>query len=508
MRKRSEASADPKVERAEKRERKIESVKIPVDPVNEVVLLAAAIVLLGQEPDAAAQLLRIPADSFFGKGHAEAWAALQELLRRKLAYDPATVRQLAPGVDTDTLDQYVQARPEPPPNLSHHVDRVKWDRARVECVRGPLTAFIESLKDSNAEPAAVRALVRQMSGSFDGFGDKRYLRDPQALVREHSRELTERREGLAVYPYGIAALDTYGPGDLRLNRGKEESIAGKPRMVPGAHPRDITLLTATSGGGKTTVAAHMMLKQYKARRHVLYGAWEAGPGRTLELMAAMSLGYPRSDLMTGDFTEAEQVEIQNEMERISEFVRFFDLPFGRKRGEREQNDRNLDLIQEHIADSRCDVFIADLFHMSIVEHGYGLENDALYRMKSITVEERCHTMLLHQTNSKKADALDDQRPTRALLKGDGAWIEVSDTIIGCHIPGLSKAVPRDRIEFPILKQRYGVWPQLVECKYDPDYAEIGEGKTMPYSHGEDDGEGDLLGASLTRRSRFGGNKKR
>ncbi len=507
MKKRSEAGGRRVPEEKEKRAPKVESVKIPVDAVNEVVLIAAAIVLLGSDVDAAAKLLRIPSDSFFGKGHSEAWAALQELSRLGLAYDPATVRQVSSGqVDTDLLDGYVRERPALPPNLNHHVERVKWDRARIEVVRGPLTAFMEALKDGGAEPSKVRALARNIGNAFDGFGDKRFLRDPQALVREHSQELTERREGIAVYPYGIPALDFYGPGDTRTRLGVEESIDGKPRLVPGAYPRDITLLTATSGGGKTTVAACIALAQAKLGRRVLHGAWEVGPGRTLELMAAISLGYPRSDLMTGEYSKEEQSELEAEMERISEFVRFFDLPFGRNRGEKQQNDRNLDLIQEHVALSGCDVFIADLFHMSMVEHGYGLESNALYRMKAITVEERCHTILLHQTNSKKADALDDQRPTRELLKGDGAWIEVSDTIIGCHIPGLSKQVPRDRIEFPILKQRYGVWPQLVECEFDADYATIGAGRTIPYARNENDGDGDLLGASLTRRSRFGGGR--
>lgn len=503
MKTRSQAGGRKEPEE-KKRSPKADTVRIPVDTINEIVVIAAAIVLLGQDKDAAARLLRIPADSFYGKGHSEAWSALHELARLGLAYDPATVRQVSSGqVDTEVLDEYVRQRPAPPPNLQHHVERIKWDRARVEVVRGPLTAFLESLKDQASAPDKIRALARNISDAFSGHGDNRYLRDPAALIREHDRELTERREGTAVYPYGIPALDFYGEGDVILKNGTEESVAGKPRLIPGAHPGDMTLLTGVSGGGKSTVAAWIALAQARQGQRVLYGAWEPGAGRALELLAAMSLGYPRSDLMTGAFTRDEQDELKAEMERLSEFVRFFDLPFGRRKGEREENDRNLDTIQEHIALSGCDFFVADLFHMAIREHGYGMENDALYRMKAITVEERCHTMLLHQTNSKKADALEDQRPTRELLKGDGAWIEVSDTIIGCHIPGLSKPVPRDRIEFPILKQRYGVWPQLIECEFDPDYGAIGAGKTIPYARNESDGDGDLLGGQLTsKRSRF------
>lgn len=516
--KKRETAADRKAERDEKRASKkteIDSVKIPVDPVNEVVLLAAAAVLLGRDLEEAAKVLRVPADSMYGKGHSEAWAVMQELLRRKLSYDPATVRQLSAGaVDTDALDSYIEARPEPPPNLPHHIERVKWDRARVECVKGPLTAFVESLKDPNADPATVRALAKRVGGAFDGFGDKRYLRDPQALVREQSAVLTERRTGRAVFPYGIDALDRYSPGDTRTERHGNQTrlvdIAGQPRMVPGTKPGDVTTITGSSGGGKTTVTACMVLAQYEARRRVLYGAWEQGSGMTLELLAAISLGWSRTDVMIGNYTEEDQRLLEEEMERIGEFVRFFELPFGRKRGEKQLNDLNFDLIQEHISDTGADVFVADLLHLAMTEHAYGQEDDALYRMKAISLEEKCHTIQLQQLNTKKlvSEGADD-RPTREAVKGTGAWIAVSDTVIGTYIPSLSKDVAADRIEFLVLKQRYGIWPQAIECEFDPEFGWIGPGKTIPYLHrGEKDEGSDLLSKSLTGgKSRFGRGKK-
>jgi KaiC/GvpD/RAD55 family RecA-like ATPase len=518
MRSRSQAGGAPpeekrpRPERVDRAPRPSDTVKISVDLVNEVVLLSALVVLMGRDPAVAGQLARVPADSFYGKGHALMWTALQESCRRGLGYDPATIRQLSGGqADVDQLEGYVRDRPEPPPNLRHHVECLRWDRARVEVVQGPLTAFLDALKDPTSDQAKVRALAASLPAALKGFGDKRYLRDPQALVAEHAKELTTRRTGRAVYPYGIPALDLHSPGDVRRSSRGEESIAGDPRMVPGARPGDITVLTANSGGGKTTTAARIALEQANMQRRVLFGAWEQGSGMTLELLAALSLGWSRTELMIGRFTEEEQRLLLEEMERIGEFVRFFELPFGRDRGEKVKkgkNDLNLDLIQEHIADVAADVFIADLFRQAIAEHEYGLEDDALYRMKGVTTEQRCHTILIHQLKLKDAEVQVDTRPTRALIKGTGAWIEVGDTVIGTHIPGQMKDIPMDKIEFIVLKQRHGAWPQAIECDYDAEYGHIGDGRTIPYQRAsEESGEGDLLSTSLTRRSSFGRGKK-
>lgn len=506
-------------ERREKRERgskakQIESVKIPVDTVNEVVLHAAAMVLLGRDPAAAKQLLgSVPADSLYGKGHAESWTVLQEMARRGLSYDPATARQISGGaVDTDTLDGYLQLRPEPPPNLKHHVDMVRWDRARVECTRGPLSVFMDALKDPTSDPGKVRALAKMVSASFDGHGDRRFLRDPTNIVRSHSATLTARRNGHAIYPLGIPALDDYTEGDEKERKvdgvTRMESLTGTPRLVPGLRPGDITTMLAVTGGGKTTTTAFMVLQQAKQyKRKVLYGAWEQGSELTLELLAGISLGWSRTDISTGNFTEEDQAELEEEMESLGEYIRFFELPFGRKRGEKERNDKNLDLIQEVIQDACCDVFVADLMKLAMPDSGYGDEDNALYRMKSMMEEERCHGVLLHQLKTKDLEAREDKRPTRDAVKGNSAWLEVSSTMIGWHMPALFKSVPNDKIEAIVLKQRYGHWPQAVELDWDPEYGHIGEGRTIHYDRpGEQEQDGgDIL--TPPKRNKFARGKK-
>jgi replicative DNA helicase len=475
-------------------------VIVPHDPVNEMVVIAAVIV--GDEK--ARKLLDLlPADNFYGKGHAEAWGALREIRRQGLSYDPATVQQVSGGkVDVELLEEYVRDRPVVPPNLQHHADCVRWDRARVESARGPVTSFLEALRDPTADPGRLRSLARQVGSSFDGFGSQRFLRDSRQVVREHSRELTERREGRACYPFGIDGLDYYSEGDTKEVDGQLVSIAGQPRLVPGASPTKMTLVTGVSGCGKTTMTCRMTLGLANQGLTVLFGAWEQGSGPTLEIIAAMSLGWSRTDLMVGAFSEEDQAELEAEMERLGEWIRFFELPFGRARGEREFNDKNLNLIQQYIADSAPDVFVADLFRRALKETAPDDEEQALYRMQAITQEQRCHSVLVQQLRLKDVEAREDKRPTRESIKGSSAWVDVPDHIVAWHRPALFKNVADDVVQAIVLKQRYGPWPQAVEFDYEPEYGTIENGHSIEYMRPGEDGDLDsFLGDNAAPRGR-------
>ena len=62
--------------------------------------------------------------------------------------------------------------------------------------------------------------------------------------------------------------------------------------------------------------------------------------------------------------------------------------------------------------------------------------------------------------------------------GTSGWINNVDTVIAVHNPGLFEQMDDPKIEFHILKQRFGRWPQVVSCDWDPEYGEIGDGKTV------------------------------
>jgi replicative DNA helicase len=450
-----------------------EDLRIPHDIVNEQVVFAASLV----DVETCDKLLRIlTPDSFFGKGHPEAWAMLADLRRRGLTYDPATVRQLSGGaIDVDYFEGLIEDRPAVPPNLSHHVETMEWDRKRVECARGPLGSLLDAVRDPTADPERVRTLATQVKSAFDQT-TLRYLRDPDELVRAQMAEIRKRREGLARFSYGLEGFMDYEDGS--------------PRIIPGAAPKQVTVITGLSGGGKTTAVAHMALGFANAKRKTLFGAWEQGSGLTLELIATLSLHLSRTKLTIGDIDDETLDDLEAEMKRIAQWVRFFEIPFGRKQGEKRLNDRSLDIIQAYIVESGCEIFIADLWRRALRQFDPDEEEQALYRQQTIAQETNTHHILIHQQRLKDVETRADKQPTREGLKGSGAWVEMPDTIIGIHRPALWKAVADDSILGLILKQRHGIWPLAVEFNWEPTHGMISGGRSIDYIQPGQEGEVD------------------
>jgi replicative DNA helicase len=454
-----------------------ETIKIPMpEPVGEIVIIGAALV----DHDARARLVKaLPSDSFYAKGHSEIWSVIAELERKGLAYDPLTVQQISNGrVDTSYLDSIITQRPVVPPNLDFHIESLKWYRTRVEFIKGPLSSTLELVKDPNADIETIKRAVDQQVATLKSSGTHRYLRDSQVLVREQMAAIRARRGGAAVYPFGIDGFDVYGAGE-KLDDGTD--ISNTWRVIPGCAPTKTTVVTGVSGSGKTTVTANIALAQVNAGRRVLYGAWEQGSGMTLEMMAAHSLGISKSRLMTGHMTDDEDVAIEQEMDRIGAYVKFFDVPFGRKQGERVINDRTLDTIAEYIIASRCEVAIFDLWRRALRQFDPDEEEAALYRQQSIAEETKIHQILIHQQRLKDLEQREDKQPTREGLKGSGAWVEMPDTIIGVHRESLFKSVPSDTIRLILLKQRYGVWPLAVDLDFNPDTGRMVNGRSANFA---------------------------
>lgn len=452
-----------------------ERVVIPHDPVNEAAVIGAALCDVEKLDELLRKLLP---DHFLARENREAWAALGELRRRGLNLDDSSLRAIA----GDQIADYLAAIHNDGPrveNVGWHVGNLFWDSARASAARGPVPAFLEALRDPKAEPERVRSLARQVSGAFDGYEDRKYLHDPKRIVQEQMLEIEQRVGGHAAYSYGIPGLDFFDPA------------GGRRRCIPGTAPGQITVLTGVSGGGKSTMVANMALGMAfpegidsdATGRRVVYGAWEMRGGMTLELLACLSLGWSRSDLMEGlgeVATHEGRVLLEERMHRIASRVRFMGMPFRRKPGEKPSNERNLDLLQGYIADSGAEVFIADLWKRCLRDASPEGEEDALIRQQAMVEDLRVHAILLQQQRLKDVEMREDKRPTREGIKGSGAWIEVADTIIAPHRPALWKRMDDNKLEAIILKQRYGKWPLAIEFEWDADRGSITGGRSIEY----------------------------
>lgn len=481
-------------------------LEVPHDSLNEIVVIAAAMV----DPDARAWLTtQVREELFLDEQHRAIWGAMLEVERRKLDYDPALLVQCAGGkVKASYLDQALALRPEAPdrPNLEHHVETMRWDHQRAVAVRGPLASLVEALGRPQEPRERVAALARHVGESFSG-GGRTSLRDPRALVGSMMGELRKRMGGKACYPYGIDGLDFYEQGAVAENG---DDLSGRHRLTPGAAPGQVTVITAISGGGKSTVAAQIALGIARQRRRVLYGAWEPGSEMTLELMACIALGWSRSDFAEGRFTAEDLVTVEEKAHAISQFVVLMDNPFQRQRGERESNARNLDTIHQHIVDSGCEVFFADLWDRCLVDDDPGEEKRALWRQHAIAEETRTHNVLLAQQRLKDIETRPDKRPTREGIKGSAAWVEMPETIIAPHWPYKFKKVSPNLFEIIVSKQRWGRWPLVVEFDWESDTGRLEGGRSVPFEHvGESSDEGTFIPPQPTKGGgrRWGRKKK-
>ncbi len=333
----------------------------------------------------------------------------------------------------------------------------------------------ETLTSALADIAEkVVALARSCVSSLEGHGSLKYLRDPKRLIAEQMAELGRRRAGEARYLFGLPGFDDYTDGPN----------TGQPRIVVGAIPGDVSVVTGLPSSGKTTVTARLAVEQANLERRTVFGAWEQGSGLTLELCASISLGISRTALSIGDFDAETEELVRLEMERLSEWIRFIELPFDRGRAEEgrpdELNNRHIDTLYEYIVATAPDVAIFDLWNRVLVTADPDKESQMLYRQQAMMQATKCHGILIHQQRSKDILQRDDKTPTVDALKGTGGWHEVPANIFGVHREFLHKNVPDDTIKIVILKQRKGVAPLAVEFPWDADKGWIGQGRCAEF----------------------------
>jgi len=471
---------------APRHEQRPEAVRIPHDPVNEQILLLAA-----RSNNALREKLvgRLRPDAFMVREHIDWWIVMSELVRRKLDYDPDTVRQLSGGkIDPEYLERLATDRGDSVPvNIDHHVSMLEWDKTRVDAVRGPVAHLLEALKDPTTPRERITAISQQLMAGFERGTTSSLLRDPNALVASSMSELRSRRQQ-ACYPYGIEGLD--------MQDDRE-----RWRMIPGCAPGKVTVVTGTPGSGKSAFAARVALAQQAAGRRVLFAAWEPGDEDTLQLLAAMRLGWSRYTLSTTDgIDEAGEDALEATMDELSKDIRFMGVPGApiatgshTARGERASNERALDQIHAMIVDTSADVVIFDLWKRCLRQTDPDEEEQALVRQQAICAKTKCHGVLLQQQRLKDIEQRNDKRPTREGIKGSGAWVEVADTILGVHRPALWKPVDDVVLEIDVLKQRWGPWPMAIEFEWDSDKGSISGGTTVPYDQPTAAPEGPQVG---------------
>lgn len=437
-------------------------VNIRFDTVNEQVVLAVALM----HPTIRHGLVRRFRDSvpFVERTHVALWEVVVAMAGDNLEFDPATVQSYGDDELADYAAQLVSLRPDVPPNLEHHIRALEWSMQRYQAVNGPLAELILQLRDPHTPKEAVVESARRLSTAFTN-GQSGVIYDTSAVITEQMGDLHKRAKGRAIYPYGIDGLDV-------------DSETNDPRIIPGAAPKRITLITGVSGSGKSTVTDRIILGQLDQDRKVCIGAWEMNPGVTLEVLATMRCGLSRTDVTTGNLKPEDLRLLRNAMEEFRERIKFIKLPnlTGLKRNNLHQVDSMIDAVEE----SGAEVFVADLLRKGFLSHDPEAEELALNHIQERIENSDVHALVVQQQRMKDIEMRQDKRPTREGVKGTSAWVEIADTVLGVHRDAQWKNVEDSSLEIDILKQRYGVWPLAVRFKWNPAYATLSDGVSVPY----------------------------
>lgn len=476
-------SAKPRVDPGQRARDDTDHLEIPHDVANEQVLLASMLV----DEGVCDRLLPIlPAESFHVREHKLIREAMGIARRQGLTLDPAVLARLGPEVDVRILEKLPRKRPDVAENLDRHVGWHLWDWHRERVSTGPLNAMLVEVQDPRAEPEKVRALARQVAEAFaQEHGAAAHLRDTGAVIAEVMSGLRRRVRGEAVYPFGIAALD------------RDED--GNRRCRPGAAPCNATILTGSSGAGKTTLAAHLALGIALQRRRVAIGAWEVRAPMTMELLATLRLGWSRSRTLDGmssardgeRISEEELGVFESKMRGMAPWVRFIENPFDRSSFDKTKattNQMNLAVLEDHVAASGAEVVILDLFDRCLRHRRPDDEQEAIWNVLEMSVRQRVHLVLVHQQVIKGDNVRADRRPTLEGLKGSSAYVDAGATILAPHIPSRYKDVDRNKLELYVLKARYDE-PFGVEFDWNPRTGQITNGTTFsPFEKFGDDGD--------------------
>lgn len=439
-------------------------VEIRFDTVNEQVVLAVA---LGH-PTVRHGLVRRFRESvpFVDKLHVNLWTAVLAMDRERLEFDPATVQSYAGDECADYAAELVAMRPDVPANLEHHITSLEWSIQRYSAVNGPLAELILQLRDPHTDKQAVIESAHKLATAFSN-GESGAFYDTASVITQQMHDIVQRVEGRAVYPYNIDGLDV------------DES--NEPRIIPGAAPKNITLVTGVSGSGKSTLVARIVLGQLQLGRKVAIGAWEMNPGVTIEILATLHLGFSRTAVTTGRLDADAVRELRKTMEWLREYIRFVKVPIvSEGRVIRRTNVSQVDAIMDAAEESGCEVFVADLLRKGFVSYEPDSEEQGLNHLQKRVEASSLHTIAVQQQRMKDIEQRSDKRPTREGVKGSSAWVEVSDTVLGVHRDAQWKNIEDTAIEVDILKQRYGKWPIAVRFEWDPIYATMRNGREVPY----------------------------
>jgi replicative DNA helicase len=408
-------------------------------------------------------------DDFANPKHKTIFAGLQALTDAGLEYTPGSlVAQLGDGPwggkeYLDKLEGIGQGQ-----NLDHHIDKMRWDRARVQCFSEYVPHLVATLKDPRAPAEDASAYVNRIQETIRGARGQQFYEHGASLASRYSASIDARKIHGTFRSSGFRALDEL--------------------LVAGFAAGDISVITGAPSMGKTTFALNLTKKQSK-KWHVGYIPWEGGIQAALDIICASRLRIPLENIIK--FTHLIENEQQAQIDDyLAELLGDDKMSF-LKRPPRnllqgqpwDVNNKVLDWFEGQLEGWNRQIVYWDLFEKCLAGKKPDQISQALDRVQDIAKRTGVHICLLHQITFKEVERRKDMRPTRDSLKGTGGYVEVADLIFGLFRPAIyeiHERVADATIEVICLKQRKGRFPWKVIFDWEGECGRVyGGSKPMP-----------------------------
>lgn len=409
--------------------------------------------------------LSMQANEFHSDVHKLIFAALQSMTEDKLDYTAPTLITLLPDSDwggKELLDELEKS--SNPKNIEHHVQRMRWDRARVDVYSDTIPELIAELKDPRSDIDETISIGSRIAERLKLARGNSAKATGKGLAGRHAASMRARQLGVTFRSSGYQAIDK--------------------NLVAGFAKGKVTVVCGAPSSGKSSFSLNMARKQAKTWKVGIL-AWESGIQDALDIVAASQLKIPldRFEKLSHMLTDEQQDQIDDYIANLldTESISFLKPPpKSILQGKLwEINQRVLDWVEGEIDNWDRDIIYWDLFEKRFADHNPNAIANALDNVQDMVKPERLniHMILLHQLNLKEVERRQDERPTRDALKGSAAYIEVPDLVLGMYRPAVYDPGIQDNIiEIICLKQRKGPWPWKVICKWEGEYTRVSGGR--------------------------------
>lgn len=408
---------------------------------------------------------RLSTSDFYAPNNRLIFAALIELVEKRLDFTHGTFKTFLPSDKdwggTEYIDKLLDMQSKE--NLEYHIKRMKWDNSRNLILGHDMSELESILKDPRSEPDEAKRVLTEMQNYVEEVDEETdFIQGPGAAATYQAR-LYARETGHHIRTSGYIALD-------------------KKLTNPFA-PGLITIVSATPSIGKTTFCLNMAMRQAK-RWNVGYLAWEGGHISAIDTICSCALNIPLDNII-----KFPQHRTREEKESMDKYVdELFDPsaklsflkppPDSMIKGKSpwQVNEAVIDWVEAKLKKWNRDIVYWDLFEISLPDTQPHAITWAVKRIQRIAKDTNTHIVLLQQINLKLTESLADKRPTRALVKGAGIYVEAADFLFGLYRDAVyNPRLTDDTFEVYCLKQRQGVWPFRIVFDWDGKCCRISGG---------------------------------